>query len=119
MEGAGWSRSGYLYRIYLPAEDGSPIGDHEEPTRFSVIDSDLAETVMVLVAWPATRGSSGTKAFLLDASGVIWQCSDGGYGDTKSPAPDLLCSQKGNLASQPLQNAQGTRDGNRWIKLRD
>ncbi len=114
-----WTRSGYFFRAYLPAEDGSPVGDQERGARLSLVDGDLAESVVVVVAWPASRGSTGSRAFLMNASGQIWQCFDGTYGASNPPAPDLFNSQKGNLASQPIGLGEVPRDGCRWLKLRE
>ena len=40
--------------------------------------------------------------------------------DTKdtAPPPDVLSSQKDNLASRPLRAGEMARDGNRWDRLR-
>ncbi len=117
--GGDWTRNGYQFRAYLPAEDGSPVGDHEGALRIGLVDGDLAETVLVVVAWPIARSSTGTRAFLMNASGQIWQCFEGTYGAANAPPPDLFNSQKGNLASQPIGLGETPRDGCRWLKLRE
>ena len=110
--------SGYLFRTYLPAEDGSPIGSHESAERIAKVDGDLAEYVMVTVAWPVARGSSGERAFILNSDGALYACEDGSYSGDRSPPPDLLLSQPGNLASAPLSDVGLPRDGFRWVRLR-
>ncbi|MHC4816784.1 MAG: hypothetical protein ACYTF8_01815, partial [Planctomycetota bacterium] len=111
-------RGGYRFRAYLPAEDGSPIGEDAKPRRIKRVDGDLAETVLVVLAWPVSRGITGERAFYLDSSGRIYACRDGGYTKDSAPAPDVLSSQNGNLASRPLRAGEMARDGNRWDRLR-
>jgi hypothetical protein len=111
-------RGGYRFRAYLPAEDGSPIGENEEPRRIKRVDGDLAEAVLVVVAWPVSRGITGERAFFMDATGRIYACREGGYTKDSAPPPDVLSSQSGNLASRPLRAGEMARDGNRWDRLR-
>ncbi|MHC4548698.1 MAG: type IV pilin protein [Planctomycetota bacterium] len=111
-------RSGYQFRIYLPAEDGSPIGEQADLASIRRVDGDLAETVMVAVAWPVSKGITGHQAFYLDASGRLLACSNGPYGRDRAPASDVLSSQKGNLASRPLRQGEPTRDGCSWERLK-
>lgn len=111
-------RNGYYFRVYLPAEDGSPIGENAGPVRARSVDGDLAESIMVVVAWPISRGTTGRRAFLLTASGRVWECVDAEYGGRKAPPPDIRNSQEGNLASRPLGRAAVTRDGGHWTPAR-
>ncbi|MHC4134750.1 MAG: hypothetical protein ACYTDU_06600 [Planctomycetota bacterium] len=111
-------RGGYRFRAYLPAEDGSPIGENARASRIKRVDGDLAETVMVVLAWPVSRGITGERAFYMDASGRVHACRDGSYTKDTAPPPDVLSSQRGNLASRPLRAGELARDGNRWDRLR-
>ena len=111
--------SGYYFRTYLPAEDGSPIGGHESEQRIAGVDGDLAESVAVTIAWPVVQGRTGERSFLLTADGTILACTDGPYGGDQPPAPDVLLSQEGNLASAPLPEDRLPRDGCNWVKLKD
>jgi hypothetical protein len=111
--------SGFFFRTYLPAEDGSPIGGHESEQRIARVDGDLAEAVAVTIAWPVVQGRTGQRSFLLTADGVIYACQDGPYGGDQPPAPDVLLTQAGNLASAPLPEERLPRDGCQWIKLKD
>ena len=117
-QGADYTLGGYRFRVYLPAEDGSPVGEHEPAARRMQVDGDLAETVMVAVAWPVDHGLSGTKTFFLDTTGVVHVCEGGRYSDEAAPAPDLFSSQPNNLASAPLRPGQPTRDGETWSRIR-
>jgi hypothetical protein len=111
--------NGYYFRAYLPSEDGSPIGEHELASRIDEADGDLAENIMVVVAWPEKKGTSGNRAFILDMRGTIYSCGNGPYGGRRNPPPDLMFSQEGNLASRPLRRAATPRDGCKWAIERD
>lgn len=111
-------RNGYYFRVYLPSEDGSPVGENSSKARIMQVDGDLAESIAIIVAWPMDAGRTGRRAFLLDLNGRLWGCEDGSYGERNAPPPDLLSSQKGNLASQPLRRGKRTRDGFTWTIVR-
>ena len=113
----GYEKSGYIFRIYLPAEDGSPIGDHESRERLREADGDLAETIGVVVAWPRREGVSGARSFFIDRQGVLRFCN-GGYGAEKGPSPDLFTTQRGNLASAPIGRRARPHDGQYWLEVR-
>jgi len=117
-QGSDYSRGGYRFRVYLPAEDGSPIGENEKAARLQRVDGDLAETVMVVLAWPVSKGMSGHRAFYLDGEGRLFACLDGPYAGDAAPPPDVMNSQENNLASRPLRDSEPARDGNRWVRVR-
>jgi hypothetical protein len=73
---------------------------------------------MAVVAWPISHGTTGRRAFLLTASGRIWECDDGDYGGRTAPPPDIRNSQEGNLASRPVSRAATSRDGFTWVPAR-
>jgi len=111
-------RGGYRFRVYLPAEDGSPIGENAKVSRIGLVDGDLAETVMVILAWPVSQGITGERAFYMDATGRVYAALDSTYTKDRAPAPDVLSSQRRNLASRPLRQGEMARDGNRWERVR-
>jgi len=115
-QGRTYVSKGYYYRVYLPAEDGAPIGGHEKTSRLKQVDGDLAEAVMVVVAWPSST-SAGSRAFLMSASGTIHAC-EGAYVGKQAPPPDVLNQQRGNLASQVV-SAKKARDGRTWVRVKD
>jgi len=112
-----YERNGYLFRVYLPAEDGSPVAA-SDPKRRGQVDGDLAETVCVTVAWPVERGRTGRSCFLLDARGVIYGCRDAVYEGGNPPPPDVLSSQERNIAAAPLAAGEPSRDGCTWDRVR-
>jgi len=111
-------RHGYYFRLYLPAEDGTPIGGHYRKRTVARVDGDLAESIYYAVAWPVERGSTGHRAFLLDFQGNVYETSLHSYTGERGPRPDLLCEQKNNLASRPLDRGGKTRDGCTWTRAR-
>ena len=101
-------RSGYIFRVFLPGPHGRPIG--ESGTLPTNIEPRLAEQMMAAVAWPAKRGKTGTRAFLVNASGDIYYCADGPYGGRNAPEPE-------DLSAPPSPPGRRARDGNHWWRL--
>ncbi|MCZ6787620.1 MAG: DUF3352 domain-containing protein [Planctomycetota bacterium] len=116
--GHAYERDGYYFRVYLPAEDGSPVGGHEAPERLEAVDGDLAETVMVFVAWPVAKGRTGRRSFLMDAKGNLYASADATYEGEQGPPADALSSQKDNIASAPRRHDEPSLDGFVWRRLR-
>lgn len=113
-----FERAGYLFRVFLPAEDGSPIGGQEKAGRLKRVDGDLAESIYAAVAWPVHKGTTGNRAFVMDWTGAIYACSKGAYEGANPPSPDVLSSQPGNLASTPISLGDTARDGLDWMRIR-
>jgi hypothetical protein len=111
-------RAGYLFRVYLPAEDGSPVGSHEKPARLKRVDGDLSETIYVATAWPVRGGTTGGRAFVMDSTGTIYACAGGGYEGRTAPPADVLSIQPKNLASAPRPESEPARDGREWRRVR-
>ena len=65
------SRSGYIFKLFLPGALG--IGAEEiNAGAFPVaLDSDLAETTWCGYAWPANYGNSGNRTFFVNQTGDI------------------------------------------------
>ncbi|MEM8884944.1 MAG: hypothetical protein AAGD14_12805 [Planctomycetota bacterium] len=112
----GYEKDGYIFRAYLPAEDGSPIGEADKRARRRQVDGDLAESIGIVLAWPKRAGITGKRCFLLDGEGRILSI-DEGYGGANLPQPDVLSKQEGNLASAFIEKHQKGRDGRRWHRL--
>jgi len=113
----GYRKHGYYFRVYLPAEDGSPVGEHEPMARRSQVDGDLAENILVVVAWPVRAGLTGNRVFMMDGRNKIFY-RDGGYGGDEAPRADNFSTQEGNLAAKSIDQHERARDGFRWSELR-
>jgi hypothetical protein len=109
---------GYYFRVYLPAEDGSPVGGHEGAERLGEVDGDLAETVVVVVAWPKSKTTTGHRSFVMDSAGTIYACGEGPYEAENAPPPDVCTTQKGNLASESRPATGPAWDGCIWTRVR-
>lgn len=123
------TRSGYWFRMFLPDSAGAPVA--EPAGGFTVVDSAAAnrqESQWVCYAWPVELDASGTRAFVIDASGEVHQTkNDAGavarYGGTSSPLGDAAYVVAGSIMS----DASGTvnrlaandlgSDGNFWSSV--
>jgi len=66
------SRSGYLFKMFLPGSAGIAVGEKDGATAFTAAtDADLAETSWCCYAWPASYGNSGNRTFFVNQSGDI------------------------------------------------
>ncbi|MCK6480069.1 MAG: hypothetical protein L6R43_07940 [Planctomycetes bacterium] len=138
-------KSGYCFRIFLPARDGggahegasgpaprapgSPSGTLEEeapegPLFSAPIDTDGAEFLWCAYAWPARHGVSEVDSFFVDRSREVWLLEDGegDYdGKDRTPAFDAAFPRDaaGDWAPPPIgaPAEHVGRDGNTWRRL--
>jgi len=103
------SRSGYLYKMFLPGASG--IGIEEDPTSTSDVlpvtqDSDLAETSWCAYAWPANYSTSGNRSFFVNQTGDITSTDDSDYSGT-GDIDDTTCGNAfvdGGSATAPTDD---------------
>lgn len=118
------NKSGYMFRMFLP--DALGAGVSEDPAGGlaapAALDADLAETFWTCYAWPASFGSSGTRAFVTNQSGDLLQSSNAttNYdGIAVSPAADSAYSA-GNDITAPLSISgapAAAQDGAVWLPV--
>jgi len=69
------SRSGYLFRMFLPDNTGAGITETAttggDPTNALGIDPGQAETLWCCYAWPQVQGNSGKRTFFVNQSGDV------------------------------------------------
>ncbi|MCE9637914.1 MAG: DUF2950 family protein, partial [Planctomycetes bacterium] len=66
------SRSGYIFKMFLPGAAGIGVTETAGTAAFSTpVDSDLAETTYCAYSWPASFGNSGNRSFFVNQSGDI------------------------------------------------
>jgi prepilin-type N-terminal cleavage/methylation domain-containing protein len=65
------SRSGYIFKIFLPGALGVGAEEAASGTFAVALDSDLAETTWCGYAWPANYGNSGNRSFFVNQTGDI------------------------------------------------
>jgi prepilin-type N-terminal cleavage/methylation domain-containing protein len=118
------SRSGYLFRMYLPGTAGAAVTEPQTATAaFSAaVDNDLAETSWCAYAWPASFGNSGNRTFFVNQGGDITSTELSSYTATGSFAASVAgraftgSSVNGNITGT---QAIGTtaRDGRIWKQV--
>ena len=78
------SRSGYLYKLFLPASDG--LGVEEATGAGDSLDgnvgADMAETTWCGYAWPANYSTSGNRTFFVNQTGDITSTDSSSYSGT-------------------------------------
>jgi prepilin-type N-terminal cleavage/methylation domain-containing protein len=120
------SRSGYLYKMFLPGAAGAAQEEEETGTGDTVdgtVDGDLAETSWCAYSWPASYGNSGNRSFFVNQSGDITGTDDADYTGTgdfdEGTAGYAFRAGTGGNGNITGQQAIGTlaRDGNTWKQI--
>ncbi len=118
------NKSGYCFGLFLPGPGGAGVA--EDPgggmAAPGAIDSDLAETFWVCYAWPASRGTSGRRAFVANQSGDLLQTDNTvqGYSGAGAagviPAADAAYSAAGDMTAPLSLNGApaAAQDGGVW-----
>jgi type IV pilus assembly protein PilA len=65
------SRSGYLFRMFLPGTGGAGVPEVSSGALAAALDSDLAETSWCTYASPASYSTSGNRTFFVNQTGDI------------------------------------------------
>ena len=116
------SRSGYLFRMYLPDVTGAGIIEDAtggDPTNDNGVDAGQAETLWCCYAWPQVQGNSGKRAFFVNQSGDVLATNGiaAAYsGVTAMPlhTAAFLTGTSGFLGNSVASNSIGN-DNNRWV----
>jgi len=72
------SKSGYHFKLLLPGAGGVGVCP-DETGSFATVDADMAETTWCCYAWPANRGTSGNRTFMVNQTGDIVQSENAAY----------------------------------------
>ncbi len=81
IEGADvWRRAGYYFTVLLPDREYKPV-----PATSPDVAPDYAEVAELLVAWPASPGTTGMRAYCRWPGGVLLQHGIDGYPYTLDP----------------------------------
>jgi len=79
------SRSGYLYKMFLPGALGVGVGETENLYSIDrTLDNDLAETTWCAYAWPANYSTSGNRSFFVNQTGDITNTDTKDYTGTEA-----------------------------------
>ncbi|MBI3819127.1 MAG: DUF2950 family protein [Planctomycetes bacterium] len=131
VAGSNVSRSGYMFRIYLPDTAGKGLA--EDATGGAALNvanilPDYCETTWCAYAWPINRGNSGKRAFFVNQQGDVLQCqnvvmsyngttvmpvADAAF-DTASVAPALTIV---NVALAVTNANKTGKDGEAWSNV--
>ena len=78
------SRSGYLFKMFLPDENGNAVEETQSGDSIDgdLVTSDLAETTWCAYAWPANYSTSGNRTFFVNQTGDITTTDSSAYSGT-------------------------------------
>jgi prepilin-type N-terminal cleavage/methylation domain-containing protein len=110
------SRSGYLYRIYLPGAAGVAVQEANSGGAGAGLDADICETTWCAYAWPANYGNTGNRTFFVNQGGDIVATESSVYTATVGPVGDSAFragSVAGAITGITAAGATGL-DGNFW-----
>ncbi len=114
------SRSGYLFRLWLPAKDGTFVSEAVRNIGAGVLDPAAAEAHWRSYSWPSKYDHSGVRTFYVDERGDIWSTDDARYsGSGMGPAPGAAVARPGTLVAETASSAATFTgaDGNVWKKI--
>ena len=115
------SRSGYLFRMFLPGAAGAAVAEVSSGALGAALDSDLSETSWCCYAWPSSYSTSGNRSFFVNQTGDITGTDVSTYSGTGMFASTAGSAFKSGGATTSMTGlvAVGTkgRDGNLWKQI--
>ena len=115
------SRSGYIFRLYLPRADGT--GQREQPyggMPAGVVDPDNGERFWVCYAWPTQSSISGSQTFVMNQSGHVRQSTESrrsGQNTAYVRAGDAFVTANPDSMVDEMATGSAGSDGNTWLPL--
>jgi hypothetical protein len=115
------SRSGYLFRLWLPGAGGVGVAE-DDVTGFAIGGGqapDLAERTWCCYAWPARHGRSGCRTFFASAAGDVLGCDVSCYSGTGcGPAADAAFEAPGSVTGAVDAGGAGQNPGGQvWRRV--
>ena len=116
-------RSGYCFRIFLPAGPSTSATETDQGQSLSApVSTDLAEEHWCAYAWPADGTVKGTRTFFLDEGGQVWWTAarDDHYaGGDHAPGWDaaIPADAPREWATRRIRSGDGV-DGGDWEMLK-
>jgi hypothetical protein len=108
------TRSGYLFRIYLPDREGYGVGEPERGFTDEMVDPQACERAFCCYAWPQEAGRTGVRAFFTNQEGDIL-FTDATYSGTGAgPRSDAAFLQADSIMGPKASGGRGA-DGNQWF----
>ena len=119
------SRSGYLFKMFLPGASGAAQEETATGNADSLdgtVDDDLVETTWCCYTWPANYSNSGSRTFFVNQTGDITSKDDttmSGTGDIDTANAGDAFVTGGGAANITANVAVGTvaRDGETWKQV--
>lgn len=115
------SRSGYLFKMFLPATGGAGVGESvlANDSVDGTLNVNMVETTWCCYAWPHNYANSGSRSFFVSQSGDITAKDDStmsGTGDIAASNAGSAFESGGSLTGISGQVAVGTlgRDSQKW-----
>lgn len=109
----------YLYRLFLPGDGGTSIGERADGFRRQEVVADTAERAWCVCAWPAHDGAVKNRAFFADQTGIWYLLPNEDYvGIGRPPVPGGLV-RLGEATGEPgwkFELPWGGESG-RWVLL--
>jgi prepilin-type N-terminal cleavage/methylation domain-containing protein len=116
LDTLGYVRTkGYLIALYLP--DAAGAGVLATPTNAGAIDPNQAEVAWSCLAWPLTRGTTGTASYFLNQTGEILVTTEANYDGLANiplPGSGLVGVPPTDIVGGMLASNTVGADGNRW-----
>jgi hypothetical protein len=108
IEGADvWRRGGYYFTVLLPDREAKPV-----PATSASVHPDYAEVADLLVAWPASPGRTGMRAYCRWPGGVLLQHVIDGYPYGRDPpSPGAPLVRRDAAGAHPADRY----DGKDWV----
>ena len=114
-------RSGYYFQMYLPSSTRTALAEAPTGGGSGVsIFASYAEYMWCCYAWPATRASTGNRAFFVNQGGEILACKNNTarYNGTitipAGTAAAIASAASPDMATSIAVNATG-QDAERWL----
>ncbi len=107
-------KSGYFFKIYLPGDGGTVLEEAEGVPLPRCVGTGInsQELYFVCYAWPMDSGRSGTRAFVVSESGVIFQTNmEAADYDGSSSVPAAEAAYSAEAFTSELGAGS---DGNAW-----
>ena len=104
-DGGYVSKSGYLFRIWLPSTNGAGTVEGAAGAFATATVPDLAETAWCAYAWPAAYQQSGNRTFFVNQAGDVLATENTGAtpydGPDNGPDADASFTVADDITSQP------------------
>jgi hypothetical protein len=116
------SRSGYLFKMFLPGAAGIGVAETASGALAAAVDGDLAETSWCTYASPSSYSTSGNRTFFVNQTGDITGTESASYtGTGMFTATNAGAAFKAGGTGTKITGlvAVGTlgRDGNTWKQI--